>query len=81
MKDLSKRLPTTAVLIVFAYCAIRFLPAIYFSAVLYLLISLAAFELIRLTRPQAIFLAVDFFQRPADRLGLHREADQTWSRR
>jgi phosphatidate cytidylyltransferase len=52
MKDLSKRLPTTAVLVVFAYGAIRFLPVIYFSAVLYLLISLAAVELLKLTRPQ-----------------------------
>lgn len=52
MKDLSRRLPTTAVLIVFAYAAIRYLPTVYFSALLYLLISLAAVELVRLTRPQ-----------------------------
>lgn len=52
MKDLRRRLPTTAVLIVFAYVAIRFLPTLYFSALLYLLISLAAWELICLTRPQ-----------------------------
>jgi phosphatidate cytidylyltransferase len=51
MKDLSRRLPTTAVLIVFAYAAIRFLPVPYFSAVLYLLVSLAAWELVRLARP------------------------------
>jgi phosphatidate cytidylyltransferase len=52
MKDLSRRLPTTVVLIVFAYAAIRFLPVAYFSALLYLLVSLAAWELVRLTRPQ-----------------------------
>ena len=52
MKDLSKRLPTTAVLIVFAYCSIRFLPDIYFSALIYILISLAAWEFIKfLSRP------------------------------
>ena len=51
MKDLSRRLPTTLVLIVFAYAAIRFLPVPYFSSLLYLLVSLAAWELLRLTRP------------------------------
>lgn len=51
MKDLSRRLPTTVVLIVFAYAAIRFLPVPYFAALLYLLVSLAAWELLRLTRP------------------------------
>jgi len=51
MKDLSRRLPTTLVLIVFAYAAIRFLPVPYFSALLFLLVSLAAWELLRLTRP------------------------------
>jgi phosphatidate cytidylyltransferase len=52
MKDLSRRLPTTLVLIVFAYAAIRFLPVPYFSALLYLLISIAAWELIQLTQPK-----------------------------
>jgi phosphatidate cytidylyltransferase len=61
MKDLSKRLPTTAVLVVFAYSAIRYLPVIYFSAVLYLLISLAALELIKLTRPQKFSWPLVFF--------------------
>lgn len=51
MNDLSKRLPTTVVLVLFAYATIRFLPVAYFSATLYLLISLAALELVRLTRP------------------------------
>ncbi len=51
MKDLGKRLPTTVVLIVFAYAAIRFLPVPWFAALLYLLASLAAWELLRLTRP------------------------------
>ncbi len=51
MKDLARRLPTTVVLIVFAYAAIRFLPVPYFSALLFLLVSLAAWELLRLTRP------------------------------
>lgn len=52
MKDLSRRLPTTIALIVFAYAAIRFLPVAYFSALLYLLVSLAAWELVRLARPR-----------------------------
>jgi phosphatidate cytidylyltransferase len=51
MKDLSRRLPTTLVLIVFAYAAIRFLPVPAFAALLFLLVSLAAWELLRLTRP------------------------------
>jgi phosphatidate cytidylyltransferase len=61
MKDLNKRLPTTGVLVVFAYAAIRFLPVIYFSAVLYLLISLAAVELLKLTRPQVFSRLLIFF--------------------
>lgn len=61
MKDLSKRLPTTAVLIVFAYSTIRFLPVVYFSVLLYLLISLAAVELIKLTRPQIFSWPLIFF--------------------
>ncbi len=61
MKDLNKRLPTTVVLSVFAYAVIRFLPDIYFSAVLYLLISAAALELLKLTRPQVFSLPLIFF--------------------
>jgi phosphatidate cytidylyltransferase len=61
MKDLSKRLPTTAALVIFAYCAIRFLPLIYFSAMLFLLISLAVIELIKLTRPQTFSWPLIFF--------------------
>lgn len=51
MKDLGRRLPTTVVLIVFAFAAIRFLPVPYFSLLLYLLVSLAAWELVRLVKP------------------------------
>jgi phosphatidate cytidylyltransferase len=51
MKDLGRRLPTTVFLIIFAYSAIRYLPVPYFSAVLYLLVSVAAWELVRLARP------------------------------
>lgn len=51
MKDLGRRLPTTIILIIFAYAAIRFLPVPYFSALLYLLVSLAAWELARLVKP------------------------------
>jgi phosphatidate cytidylyltransferase len=51
MKDLGRRLPTTIVLIVFAIAAIRYLPVPYFSALLYLLASLAAWELARLAKP------------------------------
>lgn len=61
MKDLKKRLPTTAVLVVFAYAAIRFLPDIYFSALLYLLISAAAVEFMKLARPQVFSLPLVFF--------------------
>ena len=60
MKDLNRRLPTTMVLIVFAYAAIRFLPVPYFSALLYCLISLAVWELVRLTRPQNFSLPLIF---------------------
>lgn len=60
MKDLRRRLPTTMVLIVFAYAAIRFLPVPYFSALLYLLVSLAAWELVSLTRPQNFSLPLIF---------------------
>ena len=51
MKDLSRRLPTTAFLIGFAFAAIRYLPVPYFAALLYILVSLAAWELVRLARP------------------------------
>ncbi|MBN2346494.1 MAG: phosphatidate cytidylyltransferase [Candidatus Aminicenantes bacterium] len=51
MKDLARRLPTTIVLVVFAYAAIAYLPVPYFAALLYLLVSLAVLELLRLTRP------------------------------
>ncbi|MBN2399984.1 MAG: phosphatidate cytidylyltransferase [Candidatus Aminicenantes bacterium] len=61
MNDLSKRLPTTAVLIVFTYSAIRFLPLIYFSALIYILISLAAVELITLTQPRLFSWPLVFF--------------------
>lgn len=61
MKDLSKRLPTTAVLVMFAFCAIRFLPTVYFSALLYLLISLAVVEWVRLTRPRLFSWPLIFF--------------------
>lgn len=61
MKDLGKRLPTTAVLIVFAFCSIRFLPDIYFSVLIYVLISLAAFELVTLTQPRIFSWPLIFF--------------------
>jgi phosphatidate cytidylyltransferase len=51
MKDLGRRLPTTVVLIIFAYAAIRYLPVPFFSSLLFLLVSMAAWELLRLTRP------------------------------
>jgi phosphatidate cytidylyltransferase len=61
MKDLKKRLPTTTGLVIFAYCTIRFLPVIYFSAILYLLISLAAVELLKLAKPQIFSWPLIFF--------------------
>ena len=51
MKDLGRRLPTTVVLIIFAYASIRYLPVPFFSSLLFLLVSMAAWELLRLTRP------------------------------
>jgi len=51
MNDLGRRLPTTIALIIFATAAIRYLPVPYFSALLYLLASLAAWELMRLVKP------------------------------
>lgn len=49
MSDLSKRLPTTAILVVFAYLAIRFLPPPAFSALLFVIITLGGLELATLT--------------------------------
>ena len=54
MKDLSKRLPTTAVLIVFALASIRFLPDVFFSILIYILISLAAIEFVKLAQPHVL---------------------------
>lgn len=51
MKDLAKRLPTTAVLIVIAYTAIRYLPPRWFAALLFVLTAAAAWELLRLAKP------------------------------
>jgi phosphatidate cytidylyltransferase len=51
MKDLGKRLPTTVVLVLFAYFSIEYIPPIYFSLLLFALISLAVYEFIRLANP------------------------------
>ncbi len=60
MKDLGRRLPTTFVLIIFAIAAIRYLPVPYFSALLYLLASMAAWELARLAKPSGYALPLVF---------------------
>jgi phosphatidate cytidylyltransferase len=79
MKDLLRRLPTTAFLTAFAYAAIRYLPVPYFAALLYLWVSLAALELLRLTRPSRHVWPLAFingllvalaFALPKDYLGL-----------
>lgn len=61
MKDLGKRLPTTAALIVFAFCSIRYLPVMYFSALIYVLISMAAIELVKLAQPRIFSWPLIFF--------------------
>jgi phosphatidate cytidylyltransferase len=47
-------------MVVFAYTVIRFLPLPYFSILLYLLISLAALEMVRLARPSRYVLPLVF---------------------
>ncbi len=49
MNDLGKRLPTTVLLITFAYLSIRFLPTTAFSALLFVVITLGALEFAALT--------------------------------
>lgn len=58
MSDLSKRLPTTLAMVLFAYGAIRFLPLTIFATVLFLLISLAVYEFVTLTQPRVFSLPV-----------------------
>ena len=51
MKDLGKRLPTTVVLVLFAYFSIEYIPTTWFSLLLFALISLAVYEFVRLANP------------------------------
>ena len=52
MKDLARRLPTTVVLLAFAYAAIEYLPSLPFAVLLYAIVSAAVFEFVRLSRPR-----------------------------
>lgn len=61
MKDLLRRLPTTGFLIAFAFLSIRFLPLLYFSGLLFIVISLAVYEFIRLVEPRTFSLVLVFF--------------------
>jgi len=51
MKDLAKRLPTTFFLVLFAYFSIEYIPPAYFSLLLFVIISLAVYEFVRLANP------------------------------
>ena len=50
MKNIFKRTLTAIVLVVFVILAVHFLPAIYFAVLLYLVIGLAVWELVRLVQ-------------------------------
>jgi len=52
MNDLARRLPTTIGLLAFAYTVIEFLPLLPFTCLLFIIICLAAHELVRLCRPR-----------------------------
>lgn len=52
MSDLLKRLPTTVILVVFVFIVVRFFPPVIFSALLYLVLCLAAWEFMNLAAPQ-----------------------------
>jgi len=56
MKDLGKRLPATGLMILGAWLAINFLPDSLFVLLLFLIITVAAFELLRLCQPKIISL-------------------------
>ncbi len=51
MNEFIKRTVTAFFLIIAAYSLITFLPAIYFSIILYLVISIGAYELLKLSKP------------------------------
>lgn len=51
MNDLLKRLPTTVILVVFVFTVVRFFPPVIFSALLYLILCLAAWEFMALAAP------------------------------
>ena len=52
MKEFITRTITAAFLIVAAYGLIEYVPLLYFSILLYLLISVAAMELVKLAQPR-----------------------------
>lgn len=51
MKDLSKRVMTTIPLVIAAFFLIKYVPAKFFSILLYLLISAAVYEFLKMTKP------------------------------
>ena len=60
MKEFIKRTVTAVFLIVLVYCLIKYLPLMYFSAVLYIIISAAVYEFIKLARPGTHSLLIVF---------------------
>lgn len=60
MNEFIKRTITAFFLIIAAYSIIKYLPDIYFSLVLFLIISVGAYELIKLTAPKVYSLPIVF---------------------
>ena len=51
MKEFIKRTTTAVFIVIGVYFLVKYLPLLYFSMVLYLVISLAVYEFLKLTRP------------------------------
>ena len=62
MSGFVKRTITAFFLIIIAFVLIEFLPLIYFSIILFLLISGAAYEFIRLCNPEKYSYSLIFLQ-------------------
>ena len=60
MKEFIKRTVTAVILIVVVYLLIKYLPLIYFSAVLYVFISAAVYEFVKLANPGSHSILIIF---------------------
>jgi phosphatidate cytidylyltransferase len=60
MKEFVTRTITAFVLIIVAYTLIKYVPLVYFSAILFVLISMGAVELVKLSGPKTRSLAIMF---------------------